>query len=288
MTATMTERLEALRQSLLPREYFSALAIRKEAEHRLANLPAPPEVDPSIEPFTLGRIDDEWIDQCVGRKAGQADWEQRRNILLSTRRDADGQATSIMMNATDTFLSAYDGERQRLFEEGRALVPELRGATTPNEAIVNDVVQEWKSLTRLDADYAELIGAQDALLPPDILPLARSPRWTQQEFLASDCYLRNLDEIWPDWKNPVSKVIHVDGHRDRLEPWPATRPQLFLWLLTSNAETWVPTIAQLRQHWADRQARMNPIPTVRRERPDKPATIKQTTFRPAQRSGLPG
>lgn len=102
---------------------------------------------------------------------------------------------------------------------------------------------------------------------------------------ATDLYLSNLDDVWPHWKAPGGgpQQINLDGTRPRYEPWPDELHQLLLWLATSKAEPWIPTLPELEKLWQQRKNRANPNPTkvpgIRRPPLNRPLPIETTRLR---------
>jgi hypothetical protein len=77
------------------------------------------------------------------------------------------------------------------------------------------------------------------------------------------CYLRNLDALWPNWRQHGLKTetINLSSRATpaRDEPWPGdSGPELLAWLINSDAEPWLPTTRQLREFFDERNA---PAPT---------------------------
>jgi hypothetical protein len=80
--------------------------------------------------------------------------------------------------------------------------------------------------------------------------------------------IRNLDDVWPSWTNPgLAQQMHVDGTKQRGEPWPSDPVQLLLWLVTSlpaaarqPAHVWIPTLTEIDELFAERRDRDNPTP----------------------------
>ncbi len=66
--------------------------------------------------------------------------------------------------------------------------------------------------------------------------------------LASDLSIANLDSIFPDWKRPPADKTIVGWERPDPRPWPTDDPiAQLVWLATSGAKLWVPTLKQLHE-----------------------------------------
>lgn len=278
VSPTMEQRLKALDGQVLPQDYFTALQVAAQAQRMISDLPGLPEVDDQLAPLTAGKILDSWVDQVVTRKTAEPVREIRRNVLLSVLNDARSRSSYMYQEQRDGFLAALHGELQNLLGEAEQVVVDLAGVTSATEAVANDVAPQWKRLIALTEDYQTLREHQmrhvDVMTQFEIRPQDGG-----EEDHASDLYLKNLDDIWPMWRTPskqASRIIHVDGTKPRLEPWPSEPTELLRWLVTSTAQPWIPTSSQLQQHLADRRARMNPMKKLGQTRSDQQPTPRQT------------
>ena len=261
--STMHDRLDARVAALLPADYATARRIADQATRKAVEPPIVPTASGELEPFTCGRIDDKWIDQELAIQDAQNRSVRRRGVLLSLAKEANERAASIYQRLTSHILAAYQEELTLLLAEVKQLATVLDGIDTPAEAIANDHGPQWKQLTELAEDYQTLRSAQRAQMSTDVL-ISAAPVAGGDDH-ASDLYLKNLDELWPNWRTPqldASRYIDMSGTRPprRLEPWPADPVQLCLWLVTSNAQPWIPTPAQLAQLQQRRQDTANPNP----------------------------
>lgn len=58
--------------------------------------------------------------------------------------------------------------------------------------------------------------------------------------------IRNLDELWPHWRNPgLAQRVNIDGTKDRAEPWPNDQTQRLLWFRRHGAQLWIPRLTEL-------------------------------------------
>lgn len=273
----MQERIRAIEQELLPPEYHAAKNLVAEAEHMIASPPAFPTLADELDPFALGELHEEWVDALIDRKDLQDRLQRRRAILTELRNSAEARASAAASSINAQVLAGLHNELMKLLDEADELAGHLGGVDSAEAAIALDRGPAWKRLTQLADDYAVLRGAQRARMSADLIMRSRPAQGGEEH--ASDLYIRNLDEIWPEWRtggaaNGVS-INHVGGAAHRYEPWPADPVKLLLWLATSQAEAWVPTAAELHRHWTDRQKRANPMPAPTPERPKRRGPVQR-------------
>lgn len=281
---TMEERFRAIEEDLLPPEYHAAKKLVVEAERMIAAPPAFPTAADQLDPFALGEIHEEWVDALIDQKDTQDRLQRRRAILLDLRNAAESRATTAASSINTQVLAAYHDELMKLLDEAEELAGQLGGVDSAEAAIALDRGPVWKRLSQLADDYADLRRAQRARTSTDLIRRAQPAQGGEEH--ASDLYIANLDEIWPEWRtggaaNGVS-INHVGGAEHRYEPWPREPVQLLLWLATGPAEAWVPTAAELHRHWADRQKRANPMPAPGPAEPKRRGPVRRAD--PFQRS----
>jgi hypothetical protein len=138
----------------------------------------------------------------------------------------------------------------------------LAGAITATEAIRLGTADAWRDLERI-IDRHNVIRAAQSTTMSHYFSSAVLPAQTNfsSEPLASDLQLCNLDEIWPNWRNPTARTYKVHGPQDRLEPWPADPAEQLVWLVSSGAAPWLPTVGDLEQLNAARHNEDVPRPT---------------------------
>jgi hypothetical protein len=243
-------------------DYHQALQIVDQAEQMMLSLPAPAEVaEPN--PLVTGTVTEDWINQSLDRAAEVARREQRRLLLLGVKRDAEANALNVYNTNTNPILAQFDTELHGLLDQVRALAKQLGTATTPTLAIANDLGAQWKQLNALSADYALLRQAQLTVMASHNDYIVSAHPIAGGDDHASDLYLKNLDSLWPSWRNPGQggeRIINVDMSAHRYEPWPTDPTELLLWLATSDAEPWIPTTRELDALTAQRRRTANPNP----------------------------
>jgi hypothetical protein len=244
--------------------YAGALAVAEQAQQALDALKPAAEIPAKLDPFRRAGVTDEWIDAKINHSAEAQRIEQRRNILIELKRQALGGAEAIFHSNTNTMLSRLHKELTARLNQASKVADQLDGARSAKEAIANNVGPQWKKLTDLADDYAVLREAQNTIMLCSAFEYLRGAQPTGGgEDHASDLYLSNLDDIWPQWRTPGQggeRVIHIDGSGHRYEPWPTEQTELLLWLVTSDARPWIPTTAQLDELGKHRRQRGNPEP----------------------------
>lgn len=245
--------------------YTEAIELARQADAMSKELHAPQPVPSHLDPLTVGAITDEWIDATLAHAAAVAATGHRHAILTDLKQRASGAARTRLVQGVDALLAALHADLKLLLAEAAQSVAHFDGAATADAAIANDAGAHWKRLTELAADYDQLRDAQRQVMrnaPADIAVGARRSDGTGEDH-ASDLYLANLDEIWPDWRNPnYRRNVRIDGSVERLEPWPTDSTALLVWLVTSTAVPWVPTTKELDRLNVDRRAKANPMPKV--------------------------
>ena len=77
-----------------------------------------------------------------------------------------------------------------------------------------------------------------------------------EDDLASDLQLANVDEVLPGWNRPDNRAALSFRELGDRRPWPIHDPiEQLVWLVTSDAEPWLPTTKDLAKLRAKRQAR---------------------------------
>lgn len=244
--------------------YREALELLADADEYLRNISAPQKDSAELDPLRSGTISPEWHDALDAAEAAAARYEKHRHRTLTIKQRAIGRATSILTSGVNLMLCALDDELTRLKSEVKDVERRLGGASTSDEAIALGVAPDWRKLQAdLAPEYATLRDAQTYLL----LNVAPRSYWTScrpplgGENHASVAWIRNLPQLWPDFRQPglSSTRINLDGSQHREEPWPTDDgPQFLLWAIRSGAELWIPTLRQIDQLFRDLRQRDNP------------------------------
>jgi hypothetical protein len=228
-------------------------------------LSTPPEL-PTVDPELAEHITEEWLTAERARENALTDYEARRRIVQSRRELAANQAQSIFNTGADLILGVLQDELTKLLNRAAGVLPELGGATTPAEAIATDAGAAWKQFGALSDEYSELRSAQTFVMLRASVGLWRSctPSLPSEDH-CNLAFIRNIDELWPNWRQYGLDRRRVDLSDNatpaRDQPWPAdSGPELLVWLLTSDAEAWIPTTKQLRELFNERNAAPEDVP----------------------------
>lgn len=274
---TMRELLHDVNAKLTPPEHDQAQRLASEARQKLATLyTQSAEVPAELHPFQAGTVTDEWIDFVLHHQANRERVQAASNVLKSFIKEAEGRAQESVPHS-GALLAEYHKLLTQLFAETTIVVEQLNGADSADKAIAADRGTQWKQLVALADDYELLRDAQRSLMPMDLVRSA-SPSQGGDERI-NDLTVSNLDKLWPSWRQPwltPGQTTHVSSGRvDRLEPWPEGSMQQFIWLVTSPAELWIPTVPELQSLWRRRRDRINETPKPLTARPDKIPTPQQ-------------
>jgi hypothetical protein len=246
---------------LLP-GYRDALNLAEQADAALRKLPAVPDVPAELDPHVSGQITQEWLTAVMTHETAAAQYQKQRQLIATVKQRATGNAMSIFASNVNGLLRGLNDDLTRLLAEVSVVDRELGGADTAEQAVTLDAAPAWKRLRDLAVDYDTLRDAQTYLL----LNVASRTYWTScrpilgGEDHANLAYIRNLDDVWSDWRRPGlhTQRINVDGSKHRTEPWPAdSGPELLLWLVRSPAKPWIPTLPQIDELFAELRARDN-------------------------------
>jgi hypothetical protein len=239
--------------------YAQACAVAAEAQQRLRELPA--AAAELRSPLETGRIGDEWVQAAVDAQILTAATDARRRILTELRDLAHGTVTSAVNIHADLMLSALHDALAGLIDRGRMLCEVLDGARTPAEAISTgaDAAKAWAGLAEIVAGYRQIRAAQAAVMVEfvEATQAAKSPRNLDPR--ASDLLLANLDQVCPGWRTPG---LDYSGASLWTPPWPGDDTEYLVWLCTSAAAAWVPTLAELEGLWQQRKPALDAVQTA--------------------------
>jgi hypothetical protein len=242
-----------------------AKAIRQKALDAQRDFaPPPPPVSPLLnEDVSIP----DYLDAVTAAAAAERVRTDQLFALEELVRDCNQQIGGVMI-APDPLLTILATDLNELFGRVRPIAAGLDGARTPTEAITIGVADVWNELTALRQTYDEIRAAQDAVMNGDDLgrgyvQMAKSSYLTDVGFddeLTTDLALANLDDVFPTWRQSLQMGL-MDRRPLDVRPWPKDDPvSRLIWLATSDAAPWIPTLAQLDELAAERRERMNPSP----------------------------
>lgn len=226
-------------------------------------VPSPANAD-GLDEF-LAAVEQRTIDELV--------FEAKRRALMSLRGEVDNRLSSLLTVHGDAILGSLASDFAALMDEVESVATELNRATTASEAIARNAEDAWRKLPDLRDRYDRIRSAQQTVVlvafDPQLLATSRSHHIEDE--LASDLHVANLDQVLPGWKGPDTRAATTLGELGDRRPWPIDDPVTqLIWLVTSDAEPWLPTAADLRALRAKRQAvrtKTGPPPQPTRETP---------------------
>ncbi|CQD07425.1 hypothetical protein BN000_01483 [Mycobacterium europaeum] len=241
--------------------YQRALEVAASADEWLRTQPPVPPVPADLEPGNTGNISDEWIAAVKAHTSATASYELSRNIVITEKQLAANRANHIVDTSLDLCLGALASDLTQLMQGAEHWVAELNGATTAEEAIAADAGPAWRSLTNFAAEYRDIRAAQSWLIgrAPQQIWRSCTPDLPGEDH-ANEAFIMNLADIWPNWRQGGTNMSTVfvgpgSAPNMRHEPWPADEysAAMLVYLITSDAEPWLPTIRELRQMWEERR-----------------------------------
>jgi hypothetical protein len=252
--------------------YDEALELRQQAilarsRHALSRPHAP------LIPTTTNADLDGWLNAAAAAAAAETEWLAKDSALAKLIAHCESRIQGVGLDH-DAVLQSLHADLNELMDRVAAAVERLGGARTPLEVIAADTGDAWNELQELHPEYETIRKAQDLAMSgsPEISMAASNYLWDDP--LASDARIANLDEVFPHWRDqaPPSVVSLNRSWDGRAQPWPADPVGQLVWLATSGAKAWIPTIHDLNKLWEARRRRANGTPDIRTGRPDQPTT----------------
>jgi hypothetical protein len=247
-------------------DYRTAVALREQAMSHRANLPA---VNAPPEPTNTDGLDD-WVNAVSRARVAEQDGEYRYNALTSVINTCNSRISAVVDVDTDQVLGALSDQMTDLMADVDTAVAALNGARTASEVIAADVGDAWNELRSLRASYdllrdAQIFVMQDAMA-------SHASYYLYGDAHASRLYIRNIDEVFPGWQTPDTSSVSLVAPPPDPRPWPTDDPVAQLvWLSSSNAEVWLPTLHDLAVLQQELHRKHNPEPAqVQPGRRDKP------------------
>lgn len=229
-----------------------AIAQAHKIPDRLAYPRSPLVTDSSVETFLA--------DYAAAHRAEQEANAHHLAIAQFIRECADAITTAVSVDP-NRLLAAFGDDMDALFDDAAGIVKNLKGATTAGDAINTGSAKFWKDLTDLRAEYDAIRNAQMVIMQCESTEYTRARTRHQDDPLAADYMIANLDEVWPKWRAEPSANLGFTVEATT-PPWPREPIEQMIWLTSSNAKPWVPTLDQLNAVFTERHKRANPNPTV--------------------------
>lgn len=199
-------------------------------------------------PPAAGAVTEDWQRAEDERDAALEKRERWRNRALGRQRAAIAGVNSILTANVDHVLNQL---HLRLVEVLLKAAPDAEaliaaGVDTAEQAIEHGLVSEWSRLQQeVWPDYQMLRGAQEALhlhVAPKRIWMSARPS-IDDEDPATLLWLKNLPQLWPDWRERGRSLpqFTMQGSPPRPEPWPRPDGAEFLvWSFKAGAEHWIP------------------------------------------------
>lgn len=242
-------------------DYVSAVALRANALAAQSSLVA---VQPPPQPTDPDADLERWLSGVAEAATARLIFEAQRGALADLLRDCDFRIVGTPVSHSAALLGSLADDMARLMADVGGVVARLDGARTPAEAIEGGTADTWRALSAIRESYDAIREAQATItLAADTSAFERAASQYIDDPLASDLALANLDDILPGWRQPDTSHISISGTPPERRPWPTNDPLAQLvWLSTSAAKVWVPTLGDLEALRERRQAQANPTPVV--------------------------
>jgi hypothetical protein len=199
-----------------------------------------------------------WLDDVARADALEREQAARVNALRSLRVRTEAEIVSRISGDPNWVLRHLREDFDTLMADTDQVVAHLDGATTPAAAIAAGVADYWHQLSALRHSYDQLRVAQRGIMvhQEDLLRSCKTPNFDDE--LANDSAIANLDDVFPQWRQPPQ--LNIDNTLGVPVPWPADPVEQLVWLCTSDAQPWLPTLSDLHALHAEQRKRRNPPP----------------------------
>ncbi len=272
LVMSRTESNGFYQRAVVTSAFAEAIALRSKAMQWQA------ELTPVPQPAMPTRVDDDldaWLEDVAQADAVERVRAAKYAALASLVKKCEAQVQGIVYQR-DRQLASLARDLDAIMGTVAEVVDRLDGARNTGEVIDRGVADVWRELAPLRAEYDAVRQAQDWIMVGDHRVQHCRSEYLEDE-LATDLAIANLDRVFPDWKHaPQNQALRRWGGPPDPRPWPADPVEQLVWLVTSGAEAWVPTIRQLdelkqqrldgRRH-PDGQRESQPAPQILNEAP---------------------
>lgn len=228
-------------------ELIDAIELRARALRMRAEIP---NVPPVPMPTTADADLAAWLDLDKAQRHAAQDRAEAADAFSRLIAVQDQRISSIANNQNSA-LARLNQAMQGVMSIAAQLVSRLSGCHTATQIVANgdpDVLAAFQDLRRLRSDeYDAIRTAQDWCMAGDPRGPNYRSKWLDDD-LASDTAIANLDEVFPQWRErkPEFAIISAsDQPQADPRPWPTDPTEQIIWLVTSDAQVWVPTWHQL-------------------------------------------
>jgi hypothetical protein len=193
--------------------------------------------------------------------------EAETRVITAARRILEGERDDAARRGADDGLVALRGPLADVLRQVQGLASHLAGIGTAHAAIAAgpEAASSWARLTQLADQHAAIRVAQTRVVslahPSDsYINLAKyrpgGGSVAVRDVLQITAWASNLDEHWPQWpaavRGAATRATVTAWEAPTPPPWPHNPadplnvnyadPAFLLWLATSNARPWIPTI----------------------------------------------
>jgi hypothetical protein len=214
-----------------------------------------------IPDVPLAPIGDDWQLAEDEHDTARARYDRWRNRAISRQNNAIASANSMLHVHVDAVLRELNLYLREVLArvEPDAEVLIAAGVDTADKAIETGLVPEWSRLQQEAwPDYRTLRDSQEAIalhIAPQRMWITARPS-IDGEDPANLLWIKNLPELWPDWRERgrTRPQFTITGPTPRPEPWP--RPdgaEFLLWAFKAQAEQWIPTMKEFDEAFVARR-----------------------------------
>jgi hypothetical protein len=250
-------------------QYVEASALRTKLLEAQQSLPGVPVV---AAPQTADDNIAAWLDAVAEAQAAERAREIKSNAIRAQLIWCEKVVEDTATVQTDRILNCLHANLIEVMDHATAVVDRLDGARTPQQVIDRGVGDAWKQLRPLRNEYDKIRQAQEWAMAGEDQHVGSRSHYLLNDPLASDIILANLDDLYPEWKTKGANTFNIsDAPDDDPRPWPQEPIEQIVWMCTSDAQPWVPTLSELNELNQQRTARLNPPHNTEAKHPTKQA-----------------
>lgn len=230
-------------------EYLRVIELRDKATRTRAEIGPAPTVP---LPPTADCVD-EWLEAKARIRKYTRDTDDEAKDLDSLITHCDMMIRAQTVNV-DPLVTALATKLPSVMAGIEDAVNRLDGAHTPTDALVAGKGDVWHELhTEHVPEWDAFWQAFDWITSEHQLYHHARSQYLFDDELASRARIRNIDSIFPSWREPAPDTAIMGWNSSDPRPWPADRVGQLVWVVTSGAEVWAPTPRQLREQQQPRE-----------------------------------